>query len=116
MKSIIFDFDGVILDTFDFHYQHICQYTKLDISKEDYKNVLDGNIYQYPQWSNINWLNYRSFIYNEFIQQEITPTIKEELSELSQKSDLHIITSGSEKNISCLLDNNNLLPYFKEVL
>ena len=45
MKALIFDFDWVIHDTFEFHRNKIEEYFKIDFTKQDLKNLSNWSIF-----------------------------------------------------------------------
>lgn len=47
MKVTIFDFDGVLADTYDFN-KEITKKTGHDVSHEDFKAHHDGNVFEKP--------------------------------------------------------------------
>ena len=56
--NIIFDFDGVLIDSFEFHRKKIEAFAKIELSINDYKNLHDWNFFQhnFGELKNINWL------------------------------------------------------------
>jgi len=118
MKAIIFDFDGVIHDTFEFHRKKIKEFTGIELSRNDLKNVHKKNFYfNIPsEFKNINWESYRDYVYEDQSNLEMTQVIRDRIIELSKKYDLYIVTSGGTKNVSDYLGNNGILKIFKEVL
>jgi beta-phosphoglucomutase-like phosphatase (HAD superfamily) len=41
ITNIIFDFDGVLIDSFEFHRKKIEEFAKIELSINDYKNLHD---------------------------------------------------------------------------
>ncbi|MCK5594161.1 MAG: HAD family hydrolase [Candidatus Aenigmarchaeota archaeon] len=118
IRAIIFDFDGVIHDTFDFHRMKLKQFTGHEISKESYRDIHDGNFYEHEDnvFINTDWDGYVKFIHPEQSALKIKDEIRQVLIELSKKYELFIISSGCAKNISDYLGNNGISKIFTEVL
>ncbi len=117
MKAIIFDFDGVIHDTFEFHLNKIKQFTGIQFSKEEFSALHNGNFFnsKIKNFKKIDWVKYREFVYDDFIFLKLNEEIRTILLKLKEKYDLYIISSNGKKNISAYLGNNNILFVFKEV-
>jgi len=117
MKTIIFDFDWVIHDTFEFHRKSIYDFFGIKLNPQEYKDVHNWNFF-----INVNklfwvvWEKYRDFVYEDFINLKIDKNIKKTLEILSKKSDLHIVSSWWRQNMQDYLKNNWALQYFKEIL
>ncbi|MCA9459771.1 MAG: HAD family hydrolase [Nanoarchaeota archaeon] len=118
MKAIIFDFDGVISDSFEFHLNKIREFSNFNLSEQVYIDMHNGNFFNnVPEAiKNVKWLEYRDFIYHEQANLEIKKSIIDVILELNNRYDLYIISSGGCKNISDNLVNNGLISIFKEVL
>lgn len=118
VKAIIFDFDGVIHDSFKFHQVKIHDFSGISLTDEEYKSLHDGNFFENTdnKVKNISWNNYRDFVYDDMISLEIDHTIKDELIKLSNKFDLYIVSSGGKNNIKGYLEKNGVLNCFKKIL
>jgi len=46
IKAIIFDFDGVIHDTFEIAYKINLEVMEHDIGRDEYRDLFNGNIYK----------------------------------------------------------------------
>jgi phosphoglycolate phosphatase len=115
-KAIIFDFDGVICDTFESVYE-VCKKFNNKITKEDIKKIFDGGIFNKIKYA--IKLNLRQIekengldIYKDL---KLNPAIKKELIKLSKNSELYIITANSIKNIKLFFVNNNFKNNFKKI-
>jgi beta-phosphoglucomutase-like phosphatase (HAD superfamily) len=93
IKAIIFDFDGVVHDTFSFHLDKINQVlSEGTFTADEYKEVHMGNAHErehldeilIKKLQHIDWKKYEIFIYDEFINLVAEPEIKEALLLLSQ--------------------------------
>ncbi|MDP1709362.1 MAG: HAD hydrolase-like protein, partial [Candidatus Komeilibacteria bacterium] len=105
IKAIIFDFDGVIHNTFPLHLRNLNKFVKNgDFSAEEYRALHDGNIHvmkkSLDKLKDINFLVYRDFIKDEFTAQKITADVNTALQKLNRDYQLFIISSGGEKIIN----------------
>ena len=117
IKAIIFDFDGVIHNTFEFHWKNIMDFTNVNLSEEEFKAIHDGNFFdhQHKELENADWKGYRDYIYSKQVQLKMTVEVKDTLLELNQKYPLFIVTGAGFRNISNYLKNNEA-GFFKEIL
>lgn len=116
MKSIIFDFDGVIHDTFDLAYEVNQKVLGKDITKDEYRDFFSGNIFERVE---INKENSEKFfeLQNEAFQYlKIEDNIKNNLEKLAEKYPLFIVSSNQEGALETYFKNNNFMHIFKEVL
>jgi len=118
LKAVIFDFDGVLHNTFNFHRAKIKEFTGKDISEDCYKDIHDGNFYENEDnlIRDTDWSKYVKYIHPEQSRLKIKDEIRDVLKELSKKYELFIISSGGSRNISDCLGNNGILNIFTEVL
>ncbi len=118
IANIIFDFDGVLADSFKFHFDKIREFTKSKFTEEEFRDIHNGNFFDKVPLAlkNVKWEDYRDFIYDEQILIDIRDEIREAVLELSKNYKLHIISSGGYKNIKGFLGNNGVLECFGEIL
>lgn len=118
MKAIIFDFDWVIHNTFEFHRNKIEEYFKITFTVENFKSVHDWNIFlDIPEeFKHLEWAWYGDYIYGDYTIQILDQDIKSILNDLSKKYTLHIITSWRVRNITDYLKNNQIYDIFGEIL
>ena len=117
MYNIIFDFDGVIEDTFELHRQKVKEFTGVALNKKSFRELHNGNIFNNvdSNLQKVDWFKYQEFIHKDLSNLKIKQNIKKALQELSQNHKLFIITSGSRRNILDYLKNNNVNMLFEEV-
>ena len=117
MKAIIFDFDGVIHNTFELAYA-IHKSLNPESSREDYRSYFDGNIFKKLKTSSRkeDEREFRRQEYEAFKTLHIDEEVREELEILSQKFNLYIVSSNSIKNLEMYMKNNNISHLFKEIL
>ncbi len=118
MKALIFDFDWVIHDTFDFHRNKIWEFFNIDFSAEDLKDMQNWNIFSADniKIDTLWWEGYRDYIYSEYSILEIDKNIQNIILELSKNYSLHIISSGWTKNVTEYLKNNQIHNVFWDIL
>jgi HAD superfamily hydrolase (TIGR01509 family) len=118
IRAIIFDYDGVIHNTFNFHREKVKEFTGVLLSESEYRDMHNGNFFDNKnnRLQNVDWPSYRDFIYDLQSKLKIENEIKNTLLELSKTHELFIVTSGGNKNISDYLKNNGIAKIFKEVL
>jgi len=118
MKAIIFDFDGVIQDTFDFHKGNMERFGNIELSDNEFKDLFSGNFFanKVNKTQNIDWPAYTNFIYHGQSNLKIADETKETLLKLNKNYLLFIISSSKTKNIKDYLKNNKIVGIFKEVL
>ena len=118
VSSIIFDFDGVIEDTFEFHREKVRLFTGVKFSKKDFQDLHNGNIFSNgsPLLKDVDWIKYQKFVHQDLVKIKIKKQIKKSLEKLSKKYELFIVSSGSSKNITTYLKNNKLDHIFKDII
>lgn len=114
--TIIFDFDGVIGDTYDINYG-LSQSLVGDVSEQDFIDHHKGNVFAEPK---INFLPEHIPVYFERQKQQFTREhlfpIVDLLEPLSEKFQLFIISSTIDENISHFLSLGSYNQYFKNIL
>ncbi|PLX21511.1 hypothetical protein C0584_02485 [Candidatus Parcubacteria bacterium] len=118
MKAIIFDFDGVIHNTFEFHRTRVKNFTGIELNPEEYRNMHKKNMYlNIPKaFESVSWSEYSKFIHEDMANLKTRNKTKEAIRDLAKKHNLYIITSGTKKNISAYLERNKILDNFKDIL
>ncbi len=118
MKAIIFDFDGVIENSFEFHRSHIEKFMGVPFDAQTLRDMHMGNIYENtPEvLQGIKWEDYFDFVREETMKLKIKNDVRDTLERLSEKSQLFVISSCSEKNVNGYLRNNEVRDLFSEVL
>ncbi len=117
MKTIIFDFDGVIHDTFELAYG---SHKKIhpESSREDYRSYFEGNIIEKmsKSFDKESKSKFRELEFQAFNDLKLEREIREEIEKLSKNYDLYIISSNSIRNLNLYFENNNFTNIFKEIL
>lgn len=117
MKAIIFDFDGVIHNTFDVNFKLYKEKNPTG-SKEEYLSWFDGNIFANSdkKFSKKDSEEFDKKLSQEFEHLKLKDDIRKHLEVLNENYDLYIITSNSIKNLKTFFRNNNFQNIFKEIL
>ena len=132
MKAVIFDMDGVIIDSEPIHFEtdmETMKYLECNISKEELeKYVGTTNEYMFSdikknyniEKSVEDIINYRAeIIKNKIVQSDLEPIegIRELLSELKKKNIPAAIASSSPKDfINVVVSKFKLQEYFKYIV
>ncbi len=120
IKNIIFDWDGVLVDSIDKMCEVNADTTSFKTKNEDYGNIFLGNSISYGE-KNTDKKELNSFWKNWSIEsQKIFPdkNIYKKLQDFKKKNNLKffIISSNLEENILMSLKNADLEDIFEEVL
>jgi phosphoglycolate phosphatase-like HAD superfamily hydrolase len=118
MKVIIFDFDGVLQDTFAFHKRKVEMFAGVKFSDDEFRDIHNGNFFAHKgdKLQNTDWLAYKDYIYDEQSHLQIKDDMRQALVALSKDYMLFIVSSGGTKNILDYLKNNGIGDLFKEVI
>ena len=131
IKAILFDFDGVIVDSeplhFEAHKKALVDFG-VDLTFDDYMDFGvskgDNNLYEkvaqkYGVKIDKEVISKtKKQIYREIFDEkaELIPGILESLEKFSEKYDLAIVSSGVKSSIEYAIDKFNIGKYFKFVI
>lgn len=111
-KVVIFDFDGVIADTFSFCYKIRNEFSPL--TQDEYRKWFEGNI------NDVLKIKPHPNFFDSYTPQLLNCPPKEEVVETIKKLAKHkvlvIVSSTITSSIKPYLDNFGLTDYFKEIL
>ncbi len=117
-KLIFFDFDGVILDSFDIGWNIFAAH-KPGLTLEVYRTFFEGNVYEVDRETKVDhsieaevWVKYRK----EMVGRELISGIREVIEKLSKDYFMVIVSSTHSKIIEEFLETHGVRKYFKEVL
>ena len=116
-KLLIFDFDGVLEDTFDWNFE-VAKKRYKNLKKEDYRNWFDGNIYEHPVVKDagpLNVIEYFEEYKKGFIRKKLDKRFKEMLLKLKINYHLVIISSIDDNIINPYLKRSGVSYIFEEV-
>lgn len=119
-KIILFDFDGVIVDSFKlaFEVQKMLR-SEINFSEDDYRKYFEGNVFDEQIKNDGESFDVEQFfkIYiPKLLQLPIIDGIHEALIELSSKYGLIVISSTISNPICDWLAGHNLTQYFVEIM
>lgn len=116
MKAIIFDFDGVIQDTFELIYQAFNQALGPHTRSELKRKVFEKNSREYVSTFEDNKVNdFEAAFAKEFKKLKLDPLIKKILLELAGKYTLFINSSNTEENLHFYFNKNNVESIFEKI-
>ncbi|HAO52136.1 TPA: hypothetical protein DCQ85_01565, partial [Candidatus Magasanikbacteria bacterium] len=116
LKAIIFDFDGVLGDTWAMNLE-VCQIFKPHLTEESFRNNHNGNIY------NVKDMHFNKEeeqihgreMKKRFEEKHLFP-FKKDLPKLNEDYKLFIVSSTSEQSLETYLSFGELMPLFSEVM
>ena len=116
IKLIIFDFDGVIEDNYEKHFELSSKEFR-NLTREEHKQLFDGNVF--VELEKLRPRNTGFPLPDNFNEHKITlvtkPEIKRCLGRLQEKYLLGIVSSARESGIKTYLERNVLTEYFSFV-
>jgi len=115
IKAIIFDFDGVLGDTYDINFTVSKMFDK-NISEQDFKDHHNGNVFKKPK------IKYKPEDYPVFFRKQkqlftkkhLFP-LKKVLKKLHNKFQLLVISSTIDENIKHFLSLGNYNRFFQKI-
>lgn len=115
LEAVFFDFDGVLIDTFELSLE-VCRLFDPDLTVKDFK---EHHNYNREKASKIDIGESDERFFKEKGQRLATDQlfpIEDTVKELSKEHELFIISNSSEENIKNVLSEADLLQYFDEIL
>ncbi|MFA6183494.1 MAG: HAD-IA family hydrolase [Parcubacteria group bacterium] len=120
MKAVVFDFDGVIHDTYELAYQINVEILGGSLTREQHRDFFNGNMFERvivdKEKEKIESENFYKLQNEAFKHLEIDENIRKNLEKLSKKYSLFIISSNQEKALNSYFKNNKFTHIFKEIL
>lgn len=130
IKLIIFDFDGVLADSFDTFYPLIRDSMKrvgLKISSDQYRKLFIGNVHKgfkdfindnskYVIFSKFRKGNYDRYYYDTKNKAALYRGARQLIEKISKNHALTIASSGKKNNIKNLLKQNGIDKFFSLIL
>ncbi|MEM0465597.1 MAG: HAD-IA family hydrolase [Candidatus Pacearchaeota archaeon] len=109
IKVIVFDYDGVIEDTYEQNFE-LFQKQFLGLTKEEHKKLYDGNLHEQKEKLRHRDTGFDVSESMDNLREKliIKPEIREELIKLSKEYILGIISSGKSKGINTYIKNNRI--------
>jgi len=120
MKAVVFDFDGVIHDTYELAYQINVEITGGALTREEHRDFFNGNMFERvivdKEKEKIESENFYRLQNEAFEHLKIDKNIKNNLEKLAKKYSLFIISSNQEEALNIYFQNNKFTHIFKEIL
>ena len=114
-KAIVFDFDGVLGDTWESSIQ-ICRELNMDFTLDDYRDHHNGNVYEKPKLKFTEDSANEFFrIYEERASGDKLFPLKSELEKISQNNDIFVISSNKETAIGKYFALGEWGHFFKKI-
>jgi phosphoglycolate phosphatase len=111
-KVIIFDFDGVFVDDFDFHKSHIEEFLGIEIDDEAFYEIHSGNVYKDDgvglELGNFDAKKYCQKIHDELVKLPIVDGMDRVALEAVKIGESFIVSSGCEDNIRNFFKEKNI--------
>lgn len=116
LKVVVFDFDGVIADTFKLNIE-IAREQKKKFTLKDFRDHHNGNVWEKPviQYTKKD-LKYGFAEYHSRLKGNLLFPLKDQIKELAKNYDLFIISSSPERSIEKFLQLVDISKYFEKVL
>ena len=124
LKSVIFDFDGVIVDTFETLRRLTRLHDGVPLDPEGYREFFEGNVLDNGtkrKFISFHDENVKKQFIDEYgvrLHADHAPVqgIAEAIRDIATAYDLHLVTSGPGKIISDFLHHHQLGSHFGKVL
>lgn len=120
-KILLFDFDGVIVDTFEMCYQ-IQKRFEGGVSKREYRDKFKANINKDERFLKLKRseqlkedIDYFSLYTPLLLKQKIVKGMEKVIKELAKNHLLLIVSSTDSRPIKIFLKRYNLLRYFDDI-
>jgi len=115
LKAIIFDFDGVLGDTYAMNLE-VCQIFKPHLTGESFRDLHNGNVYKSSDlsFSKDEEIFHASEMKKRFAEKHLFP-FKKDIEKLSKNYKLFIVSSTSEENLENYLECGGLNAHFEGV-
>ena len=99
-------------------FTEIKDFSGVELSEKIFKDIHNGNFFKSipDNIKNVNWEEYKRYIYPEQSSLKIKKEIKEIILRLKENYELYVVSSGGTKNISDCLSNNEITNAFIDVL
>ncbi len=128
-KVIIFDFDGVLADSFTVIYELnrvVAEGLGKSLSSEELRSCFETHIneglarlYQFGPEEKEKMVTAKALLFSKYLTPEnikLFPFAKELIVEASKIGELYIVSTAPGESIRRVLERENLASYFKEII
>ena len=118
LKHIIFDYDGVLVDSFRFHLDKYNDIFDVSLTAQELRDAHNSNFYQNKS-AKFNLINIQKYVSTVAADQKylpLRPGVKESLTILAKNKTLHLVTSGWERQILPNLKHHDIDTLFAHTL
>jgi len=117
MKMILFDFDGVLVDTLSICFSLNAE-NNAGLSLEEYKSFFTGNVYNSKRTDGSS-MTYRDDYFDQYAKKtrelKVPQEIKDILKNLSTKYKIIIVSSAPKPQIKDILDRESVSYCFADI-
>ncbi len=111
-KNIVYDFDGVFVDDFNFHKKKIEEFLNIEITNEEFYKIHSGNVYKNDgaglELENFDVQKYCQSIKEELKQLPIVDGMREVVENTQGIGKSFVVSSGCEDNIKGFFDEKEI--------
>ena len=110
LKHIIFDYDGVLVDSFRFHLDKYNDIFDVSLTAQELRDAHNGNFYQNKS-AKFNLIDIQKYVSTVAVDQKylpLRPGVKESLTILAKNKTLQLVTSGWERQLLTNLKHHDI--------
>ena len=118
IKHILFDYDGVLVDSFNFHLDKYNEIFKFGLGEKELQDAHNGNFYENKS-SKLKQIDIQDYVDGVKDSQQSLPLrsgVEKTLSELAATLQLHLVTSGWEQQILPNLEYHDIAQHFTHLM
>lgn len=117
-EHIIFDYDGVLVDSFEFHLNKYNEFFDIDLTAQELRDAHNGNFYD-NKTEKLSLQNISGYVDLVAPFQETLPLrdgVQETLAKLSETKHIHLVTSAWERQCLPNLQYHHIDKYFIQLM
>jgi phosphoglycolate phosphatase-like HAD superfamily hydrolase len=118
MKHLIFDYDGVLIDSFDFHLNKYNELYGIGLTAKELRDIHNGNFYNntLEKFKDIRFDEYAKQVAADEGNLALDPIARRILVQQTERGKNHLITSGWRVQVIPFLKNHNIEKLFTACL